>query len=126
MVRAKPDLFLMVPNVMDLETCSRNGLTTPPYYTVSAPPPLVTTEPSSTLSLSLKRSFWESGEFKDEDEDDGATTWTEHRDVPLFNVSDIIYSNWVADFSPIYCTRLEGRFLRLHSIYQECHFFQEG
>jgi hypothetical protein len=91
MVRAKPDLFLTVPNTLDAETYTRSDLITPPCYIVTAPPPLLTPALSRSSSLSTSTSHSES-DFEDDDEDMevslriDAAPWTEDQDAALLNV----------------------------------------
>jgi hypothetical protein len=90
MVRAKPDLFLTVPNAFDSETYSRADLITPPCYIVSAPPPLVTPALSRSSSLSNSSQSDSDCEFEDEEEvplRSDAAPWTEDQDEALLNVN---------------------------------------
>ena len=92
MVRAKPSLFLTVPNALDADTYSRADLITPPCYIVSAPPPMLTPALSRSSSLSTNSSQSESDcEFEDDDEEEislktDAALWTVDQDEALLNV----------------------------------------
>lgn len=91
MVRAKPDLYLTVPNALESETVSRADLITPPCYIVSAPPPLDTPALSRSSSLSTNTSLSESDcELDDEEEEvsirNDAAPWTIDQDEALLNV----------------------------------------
>jgi hypothetical protein len=91
MVRAKPDLFLTVPDTLDADTFTRSDLITPPCYIVTAPPPLLTPALSRSSSLSTNTSQSESDFEDEEDEVDvslgiDAAPWTEDQDAALLNV----------------------------------------
>ena len=91
MVRAKPELFLTVPNALDLEMYSRADLITPPCYIVSAPPPFLTPALSRSSSLSTNISQSESDcELEDEEEDvclrSDPIPWTIDQDDALLSV----------------------------------------
>ena len=92
MVRAKPSLYLTVPNALESETVSRADLITPPCYVVSAPPPLVTPALSRSSSLSTNTSQSESDFELDDDEEEvsirnDAAPWTIDQDQALLNVT---------------------------------------
>ena len=95
MVRVKPDLFLTVPNALESASLSRANLITPPYYIVSAPPPLVTPALSRSSSVSTAASQSDSDCELDEDEDEvslkiDAAPWTQDQDQALLSVSPIL------------------------------------
>ena len=91
MVRAKPELFLTVPNALDSEIYSRADLITPPCYIVSVPPPMVTPALSRSSSLSTNTSLSESDcELEDEEDEmslrSDALPWTIDQDEALLSV----------------------------------------
>lgn len=91
MVRAKPSLFLTVPNPLDAHTYSRADLITPPCYIVSAPPPMLTSALSRSSSVSTNSSQSESDCEFDEDDDEvslktDAAPWTSDQDEALLSV----------------------------------------
>lgn len=91
MVRAKPELFLNVPNALDSESYSRADLITPPCYIASAPPPMVTPALSRSSSLSTNKSLSESDCEIDDEEDEislqsDALPWTTDQDEALLSV----------------------------------------
>jgi hypothetical protein len=90
MPRAKPSLFLTVPNAFDAQTYSRADLITPPCYIVSCPPPLATPAIRSS-SLSPNTSQSESDCELEDDEAEvslktDAAPWTVDQDEALLSV----------------------------------------
>jgi len=91
MVRAKPSLFLTVPNALDAATLSPADLITPPCYIVSHPPPLAAPALSRSSSVSTSTSHSESDCELEDDEDEvsigtDAAPWTPDQDEALLNV----------------------------------------
>jgi hypothetical protein len=105
MPRAKPSLFLTVPNAFDAHTYSRADLITPPCYIVSCPPPLATPAiRSSTLSPNTSQS--ESDCELEDDEAEislkaDAAPWTIDQDEALLSVHLQLYNVLITD---ILCT----------------------
>jgi hypothetical protein len=96
MVRAKPSLFLTVPNALDAHSYSRADLITPPCYIVSAPPPVITPALSRSSSLSTNSSPSESDcEFEGDDEEislrTDAAPWTIDQDEALLSVPPSLF-----------------------------------